>query len=64
MIYVKTEMNEMPKNCNECKLTCSFAVSCSLPFDSRTNAMKFRKSCMKKRHPDCPLVESGSDKNT
>ena len=57
MVFAKTEMEDLPKNCNECKLTTSFSMECRLPFDKRTGGYSFKKSCMAKRHNQCPLVE-------
>ena len=50
-IVSKTSMNEMPKNCLDCK-----QVFCKLPLKRRTEYAMLKKY-ENKRHAECPLVE-------
>lgn len=54
MIAVKTVMEEMPRNCQECnlgqRLECNRGCIPGKP--------EFKKSCLTKRPKDCPLVET------
>ena len=51
MIYIKTEMKEMPKNCGEC------LVLCDLPCKNYDCELIVKEEYFDKRHKDCPLVE-------
>ena len=56
MIYWKTLMKEIPTNCADCKLV----EWC--PYPVKADGVHIRKSCVTKRHKDCPLVEVTEDK--
>ena len=57
MIYWKTLMKEIPPNCADCKLV----EWC--PYPVKADGVHIRKSCVTKRHKDCPLVEVTEDKS-
>lgn len=50
MIYYKTGLEKIPENCVECRFE-----MCTLPM--KANGIDIKKSCVNKRHKDCPLVE-------
>ena len=50
MIYYKTWLEKIPENCVECRFE-----MCTLPM--KANGIDIKKSCVNKRHKDCPLVE-------
>ena len=52
MIYVKTEMKEMPQNCGECW------VLCELPCKDCDCELIVKEEYFNKRHENCPLVET------
>lgn len=49
MIYYKTGLEKIPENCVECRFE-----MCTLPM--KANGIDIKKSCVNKRHKDCPLV--------
>ena len=51
MILYKTDFQEMPNNCAECKL------NCRLPCKKNCFEPIIRKQYLAKRHPGCPLIE-------
>ena len=52
MICIKTTMQELPKNCWECKV-----LHCNLPQKKNTYKDEMKKVFSTKRHEDCPLIE-------
>lgn len=53
MIVYKTNMEEIPKNCKDCTF-----VLCSLPLKKNTCEPIIKKEYEKKRHKECPLIET------
>ncbi len=53
MIVYKTSMKEIPKNCKDCP--CAF---CHLPLKQNKYEPTIKKEYEKKRHKECPLVET------
>lgn len=51
MIFYKTNMQNMPKNCKECQLQ-----FCTLPL--KKNKDEIKKEYESKKHAKCPLIES------
>lgn len=51
MIYVKTTMKKMPKNCKEC------SIICKLPCENHDSNEPVKEEYYNKRHKDCPLIE-------
>ena len=49
MIYFKTGLKEIPANCMDCALQWC-------PYPVKADGVHIRKSCVTKRHKDCPLV--------
>lgn len=50
-VYYDTGMEELPKNCVECKM-----VLCNIP-TKKNRPEEIRKEYQKKRPKSCPLVE-------
>lgn len=62
MVYVKTNLSEIPKTCKDCPLSTGFiTVECSLPL--KNGGLNFRKPYMTKRHEKCPLIEKMEEGN-
>lgn len=53
MIVRTTPMTEMPANCRECY----FALTGECTICNKAGKPEIKKSCMNKRHKDCPLIE-------
>lgn len=53
MIAYKTRMDRLPENCKEC--TCQW---CRLPLKNNKYEPELKKQYEKKRHEECPLIES------
>lgn len=53
MIAYKTRMDRLPENCKEC--TCQW---CGLPLKNNKYEPELKKQYEKKRHEECPLIES------
>lgn len=55
MIVAVTTMTTLPANCVECNLKMPWVLNCGLCLKS--GAPEIKKSCLNKRHKDCPLRE-------
>lgn len=53
MITFKTKMEKLPENCKDC--TCHW---CRLPLKNNKYEPELKKQYEKKRHEECPLIES------
>ena len=53
MIVYRTKMESLPENCKEC--ICQW---CNLPLKNNKYEPELKKQYEKKRHEECPLVET------